>query len=353
MVGRRRRDDGGATIRTVAAQARVSAMTVSNVLNGTGKVGDATRRRVELAIAQLKYRPNSAARGLASPQASRLGIVYQRPSSTFVSAALVGALEGTSALGVQLMTCDSAHVEQHGPWEAMRLLVKQGAGGLLLLPPFAEAISGTPVLAELGVPIGTISTGHGLPDLLTVRIDEQAAAQALTRLLIGHGHRRIGFIAGPAAHSGSAPRRAGYEREMRAAGLAVPADLQAEGDYTFESGLRAAAMLLDAQDPPSAVFAANDEMAAAAAWTAHHRGIPVPEKLSLVGFDDTPLAERVFPPLTAAHQPISDMARHASELLVRAMRRPQEGPSPPDVVVGHGIVERGSTGPAPRNISGV
>jgi LacI family transcriptional regulator len=319
-------------------------MTVSNVINGTGKVSEPTRRRVELAIKQLDYQPNSAARGLANSRTSRLGVVYERPWSTFASAALVGILEETSALGVQLLTCNSDHVGRHGPEQAMRSLVKQGAGGLLLLPPFAEAMSGTPLLTELGVPVGTISTGRSFPDILTVRIDEQAAAQALTRLLIGHGHHRIGFIAGPPTHSGSAPRRIGYERELQAAGLPVSADLIAEGDYTFESGLRAAVTLLGRDDPPSAIFAANDEMAAATAWTAHRLGIPLPDRLSVVGFDDTPLAERVFPPLTAVHQPIGDMARQATVLLVGAMRRPDERQSPPDITVDHTIVERSSTG---------
>ncbi|WP_267382392.1 MULTISPECIES: LacI family DNA-binding transcriptional regulator [unclassified Sphingomonas] len=344
MQERKRRDNGGATIRTVAAQADVSAMTVSNVINGTGKVSEPTRRRVELAIKQLDYQPNAAARGLANSRTSRLGIVYERPWSAFVSAALVGALEETSALGVQLLTYSSDDVERHGPEQAMRSLVKQGAGGLLLLPPFAEAMSGTPFLAKLGVPVGTISTGCSLPDILTVRIDERAAAQALTRLLIDHGHHRIGFITGPPTHSGSAPRRDGYERELRAAGLSILADLVAEGDYTFESGLRAAVTLLDRDDPPSAIFAANDEMAAATAWTALRLGIPVPDGLALVGFDDTPLAERVFPPLTAAHQPIGDMARRATDLLVGAMRRPDERQNPQDIIVGHTIVERKSTG---------
>lgn len=344
MQERKRRDNGGATIRTVAAKAGVSAMTVSNVVNGTGKVSEPTRRRVELAIKQLNYQPNSAARGLANSRTSRLGVVFERPWSTFVSAALVGTLEETSALGVQLLTCDSAQVERHGPEQAMRSLVKQGAGGLILLPPFAEAMSGTPLLAELGVPVGTISTGRGLPGILTVRIDERAAAQELTRLLISQGHQRIGFIAGPPTHSGSAPRRDGYDRELRAAGLAPSADLVAQGDYTFESGLRAAATLLDRDDPPTAIFAANDEMAAATAWTAHRLGIPVPERLSLVGFDDTPLAERIFPPLTAAHQPIGDMARRATNLLVGAMRRPGDQQSTRDIIVDHMIVERSSTG---------
>ena len=343
MRERKRQNGNGVTIRTVATRAGVSAMTVSNVINGSGRVSEATRHRVQLAIGDLEYRPNSAARGLASPHTSRLGIIYQRPTSAFVSAAVVGALERTSALGVQLLAGDSDHVEQHGPEEAMRSLVKQGAGALLLLPPFAEAVSGTPILGELGVPVGAISTGRSLPDILTVRIDERTAAQALTRLLISRGHHRIGFISGPPAHSGSVARREGHERELRAAGLPVAADLLVEGDYTFDSGLKCAMMLLDRTDPPSAIFAANDEMAAATAWIAHRLGIPMPDGLSLVGFDDTPLAERVFPPLTAVHQPIGDIARRASELLIKAMRRSGGRSHPCDVIVDHIVVERSST----------
>jgi len=353
MRERKRQDGIGVTIRTVATRAGVSAMTVSNVITGNGRVGEATRRRVELAIGELDYQPNPAARGLASPRTSRLGIIYQRPTSAFVSAALVGALERTSASGVQLLVCDSDHVEQHGPEEAMRSLVERGAGALLLLPPFADAVSGTRILGELGVPVGAISTGRNLPDILTVRIDERAAAQALTRSLINLGHRRIGFISGPRAHSGSVARREGYERELQAAGLPVLADLLVESDYTFDSGLEAAMVLLGRTDPPSAIFAANDEMAAATAWTAHRLGVRVPDDLSLVGFDDTPLAERVFPPLTAVHQPIGDLARRATELLVEAMRRPDGRAAPRDVIVDHVVVERSSTRTYSKYIAGV
>jgi LacI family transcriptional regulator len=345
MAGRKRRVGSGVTIRTVAAHAGVSAMTVSNVVNGRGNVGEATRQRVASAIKHLGYLPNSAARGLASPGSSRLGIIYTRPASAFVSAALVGAVIATTASGVQLLACDCADGGRADLEEAMQSLVDRGARGLLLLPPFAEMVSGHPILAALGVPVGTISTGRSLPDISTVRIDDRAAAEDLTRLLLRQGHRRIGFIGGPGSHSGSTSRREGFDRVLRLAGIEAVPSLYVEGDYTFEEGLRAADKILTMPDPPTAIFAANDETAAAAAWTAHRLGIRVPEDLAIVGFDDTPLAERTFPPLTAIHQPIGEMAQRASELVIMAMMQPVKVTGTQDVIVDYALVERQSTTP--------
>lgn len=343
MPGTNRRSGTGLTIRTVAAHAGVSAMTVSNVMNNRGNVGEPTRRRVEAAISELGYLPNMAARGLASPGASRMGVLYARPSSAFVSTILVNALLATSARGVQLLAIDCEDATEEGLIHRLRELVRTGATSFLLLPPFAEALSGTPIIAQLACPFGAISTGRALADMLTMRIDEYAATQSLTQLLLARGHRRIGFIAGPPSHSGSRARRDGFLAAMGEARVAVSADLLVEGDYNFASGLAAASQLLALEERPTAIFAANDEMAAAAAWTAHRLGIAMPEQLALAGFDDSPIAARVFPSLTAVQQPIEEMTRRLTEALIDAMSSPSDGPRAQDTVVEFALIEREST----------
>jgi LacI family transcriptional regulator len=317
-------------------------MTVSNVVNGTGKVGEATRRRVEAAIRETGYVPNTAARRLASPGSSRLGVLYTRPTSAFVSAALVGAVTGTSRNGVQLIAqdCGDAGLEELAT--LMRTLVAHGTAGLLLLPPFAEIVSGDRIVAELGMPLATISTGTALPDISTIRVDEQAAAKAVTTLLLKRGHRRIGFVEGPPSHSGSLARKRGFAAVMAQRGIDLPADFVIAGDYNFASGMSAADQLLTLPERPTAIFACNDEMAAGVAWTAHRLGIAIPDELAIAGFDDSPLAERVFPPLTAVHQPVAEMAERAAELLSVAMR--SSGPfRPEDELFAFELIERGST----------
>jgi LacI family transcriptional regulator len=325
----------------VAARAGVSTMTVSNVINETGRVSPATDQRVRAAIAELGYIPDPAARRLASAQAARFGVIYKKSRSAFVSEALISALDAASARGVQMLTADCDEDDVDRIEKTLQGLVRQGARALLLLPPFAERVTGSTFVAKLGVPMAAIGTGRALDDMMTIRIDERLAAAAMTEYLIGQGHRRIGFIAGPPSHSGSIARREGYEAALRAHGIAIDPALVTAGDYNFESGLAAARLLLERADPPSAIFASNDEMAAAVAWVAHSLGLRLPQELAVAGFDDSPIAARVFPALSAIRQPVSDIAGRAAELLIAAMR--DDSTEPSDTVVDFTLVPRKST----------
>lgn len=340
--GRARRSGAGPTTRAIAALAGTSAMTVCNVLNGTGKVGEATRRRVERAIAASGYSGQAAARRPAGADPRCLGLLYTRPDSAYVGAALAGAMAGAAREGVRVIArdCDASVVAQ--PESAMQALVADGAAGLLLLPPIAELASGGGLRSALNVPVATISTGDALPGISTVRIDEQAAAAAMTELLLDHGHRRIGLVTGPATHSGSLARRRGFEKALAERGLPASADLVVGGDYDFESGVHAADRLLGLQVRPTAIFACNDEMAAGVFWTAQRLGCSIPDELAIAGFDDSPLAKRLFPPLTAVRQPVAAMAERAVALLIAAMRDDARG-HVQDVLHAHSLIQRAST----------
>lgn len=345
MARSARRRGNAVTIQAVAEHAGVSAMTVSNVINETGKVGDATRARVRASVEVLGYTPNMAARGLASAETIRIGLIYDEPQSPFVSAMLIGALNVTSTRGVQLLI---RRLSDHRPEAAEALaqaLVQSGASAVLLMPPFAEMLSGRAAVAALGVPLAAIAPGTSLPGFLTVRIDEQAAAFAATELLIGQGHRRIGLIAGPAGRGGSGSRREGYAAALRAHGIAVAAELQVTGTYQFDGGVVGARQLLDLADPPTAIFASNDDMAAGVVSFARSRNIRVPQSLAVFGFDDMPIAQQVFPALSTIRQPITEMAERATEKLIAAIRDPDDVPR--DTIMDFALIERASTGKSP------
>ncbi len=178
--------------------------------------------------------------------------------------------------------------------------------------------------------------------MFTVRIDNRAASRAVTELLIAKGRRRIAVIAGPQDHSDSVERLKGCRDALAAHGLALPDERVVEGRFTFESGLEAAERLLALPAPPDAIVAANDDMAAAALWIAHRRGIVLPRDLAVTGFDDTLLATRVWPPLTTVRQPIDRMTARALDLLLDALKRPADDVRPVDVLEAYDVVERAS-----------
>jgi LacI family transcriptional regulator len=349
MSQRSRRSSSAVTISDVAARAGVSAMTVSNVLGGRKRVLDATRDAVHKAIEELGYTPNAAARALASASQLRVGLIYRNPQSAFLSAVLVGALNASAQLGAQLLirSCEAETAEATAA--TLQSLIRSGANALLLPPPFCEIIDRSPELRTSNVPMMALSSGRELANMPGVRIDDYEAARAMTARLIELGHRRIALIEGPAHHYASATRLAGFQAAMREVGIRDEQMLIAKGDFTYDSGLIAAQRLLDLPRRPTAIFAFNDDIAAAVVSEAHRRGILVPDELSIVGFDDTPIAVKIWPPLTTVRQPIVEISELATQRLVEALRQPQDdGGGNTTVHVPFSIVERESTSSPPK-----
>jgi LacI family transcriptional regulator len=253
---------------------------------------------------------------------------------------LAAAAVASAERGLQLMARKAASPED--AVEVARALLRSGADALLLLPPFELALSGSAEFQALGLVTAAIATAAPLPDMFTVRIDNRAASRAVTDLLIAKGRRRIAVIAGPQDHSDGVERLKGCRDALAAHGLPLPDELVIEGRFTFESGLEAAERLLDRPAPPDAIVAANDDMAAAALWVAHRRGLTLPRDLAVAGFDDTLLATRVWPPLTTVRQPIDRMTARALDLLLDALRQPPEDVRPSDVLESYALVDRAS-----------
>ena len=314
---KRRARHGAPTISDVAKRAGVSSMTVSRVINGESNVRDTTREAVMAAIAALNYAPNPAARSLAGSAPTRIGMLYSNPSAGFLGEVLLGSLEQASRADVQIIVerCEPGHDEL----EVARHLIAGGIDGMLLPPPLCESGAMLELLKRSGVPAVAVATAcSGAP--LAVGIDDREAALRMTQHLMSLGHRRIGFIAGDPALAASGRRLDGHCAALAQAGIALDDSLVVDGRFTYRSGLDAAERLLDLPEPPTAIFASNDDMAAATIAVAHRRGIDVPADLTVCGFDDTPLATVIWPELTTIRQPIADMARVGIEMLVSVLR---------------------------------
>ncbi len=338
MSNRSSRSGGAPTIADVARHSGFSPMTVSRVVNGDTQVKDSTRRAVQVAVAALGYVPNLAARSLAGVHQPRLALVYANPSAAYLSRLLVGSLKAARAEHCQLVL---EQIDATLPMPALAALLESEIDGIILPPPLCDDPAVLDLVERAQKPVVLIANGEVARNLLVVRIADFAAAETMTAHLIALGHRRIGFIGGPANQRASSERLAGYQVALATAGIAADPALIVPGEFTFRSGLDAADTLLGLTQPPTAIFASNDDMAAAAVTVAHRRHLEVPRELTVVGFDDTDFALSIWPELTTIHQPIAEMAAEAVRLVIAA-HRSNAARAGVDQVLDHALIKRSS-----------
>lgn len=338
----KRRQSGAPTIADVAKHAGVSPMTVSRVINDEDNVRDSTRKSVLASIDALGYSPNQAARSLAGADQIRIGLLYDRPDTSYVSAFLVSGLRQTSRRNVQLVVKRSDTADD--ACEAIDRLAASGIDGIILPPPLSDWPAVIRKVEDLDLPTVLAATARPHSTCSAVGIDDYAAAREVVAHLARLGHKRIGFITGDPGQEASERRLAGYRDEMARHDLPIDELLIAGGRFTYRSGLDAATTLLDNADPPTAIFASNDEMAAATVAVAHRRGIDVPGDLSVCGFDDTYLARTVWPELTTIHQPIEETAQVAVDHMIDKIRARRAGgrAGRKQIVLSHTLVRRES-----------
>jgi LacI family transcriptional regulator len=340
-----RRKGDATTIHEVAARAGVSPMTVSRVINGNGNVRDSTRERVLRAVDELGYTPNLAASSLAAAQATRIALIYTNPSAAYLRELLVGALRGTARSAAQLVIDAWDELDADAERASARALAKSVAG-VILPPPLCESKVVLSELADAGVSVVAIASDRRSVGLSSVRIDDFHATREIAAYLISLGHSRIGYIRGNPNQTASARRFEGFQAALAEAGIAADTNLVQQGYFTYRSGLKAAEKLLARRNRPTAIMAANDDMAAAVVSVAHRRGLEVPRHLSVVGFDDSSAATTVWPELTTVRQPIAAMADSAIDILLRGIRQRDSEPRVVvDHVVAHTLVKRGSVAP--------
>lgn len=323
--------------------------TVSRVLNDEPNVQPQMRERVLAAVAELNYRPNLYARSLARSRSCLLGLLYYASSAAFIGGIQRGATTRCRELGYHLVV-ESLEEDGRDPAQQLNhMMAALRPDGLILAPPVCDDGAVLHTLAAARMPCVLISPGHVEPGQASVSMDDVRAAREMTEYLIGLGHRRIGFIQGKAGQAAAPRRQRGYLEALQAAGISPDPQWVVPGAFDFRSGLEASDRLLELATPPTAIFAANDDMAMGAVVAAQRRGLSVPADLSVAGFDDSPLASMLWPQFTTVRQPVFEMAVSAVERLVsRSASRDAARPWAEDQVLAHELIVRGSTAPPRR-----
>lgn len=311
------------TINDIARLASVSKKTVSRVINDSPKVREQTRQRVQAIIAQHGYKPHPQARALALRRSFLIAMIYDNPSPQYVVNMQRAILDELQDSGLQLVIrpCDRQDADFY---ERMQDFVDHTKiSGAILPPSVSEDQKLVDLLTAAGcrcVRIASVVLDE--PENTVKTHDSDGAAQA-ARHLAELGHRNIVHIRGPVSFRSSHERWRGFREVLGEYGIEVSPDSVLEAGYTFDTGLVRATEALSRKNRPTAIFAGNDEMAIGVYQAAHNLGIPVPEQLSVVGFDDTPIASRVWPPLTTVRLPIREMGRAAARLLLLDSQAPR------------------------------
>lgn len=340
-----------ATIDDVAALAGVSIKTVSRVVNREPKVRDATRAKVERAIAELDYRPNLSARNLASGRARLIALIYddpasyEIPSSGYVIRMQTGALQACRSADYRLVIYPCDYRRDTIGAELKAMIEHARPQGIVLAAPLSNIPRVVQTVVATGTPMVRLSPGTRGGKQYSVATNDREVSAEMTRYLASLGHRKIAFIRGHPSHRAVANRYLGYRDGLKQSGLAFVEGLVEDGDNSFGSGEAAGDRLMRLEDPPTAIFAANDDMAAGVIRAARLLGVDVPGRLSIAGCDDISLARQLCPTLTTIRQPLSSMAERAARVLIDNAQ--QEVPLLGAEIVPATIEIRESTGPAP------
>lgn len=331
-----------ATMSDVAREAGVSIKTVSRVINHEPHVTAALRERVEKAIAALDYVPDPAARSLAGARSFIVGLLFDNPSPNYTMKVQAGAYRACIEAGYHLRidSVDSLNPRQPLSGQLARLVRNSRVDGFVVTPPLTDNREVLDFLEAEGVNYARIAPVTDPGRSPAVVIDDEAAAAAVAQLLWDAGHRTFGLINGPKEHGAALNRRRGFIERLRALapGTAIS---EGHGGFAFEGGLAAGRALLARSPAPTAIFCANDDMAAGLMVAAAEAGRKIPADLSLVGYDDSWVAGSVWPYLTTVHQPIDAMAHEAVRILLQRPSEREEGP----VRLDWHIVERGTVAP--------
>ncbi|KAF1703092.1 LacI family DNA-binding transcriptional regulator [Pseudoxanthomonas suwonensis] len=312
-----------ATINDIARLAGVSKKTVSRIINNSPLVRKDTREKVEALMREVGYTPDPLARGLAFRRSFLIGMVYDNPTAQYIVDMQYGALDALRDSGFELVVhpCDSRTPNYIDG--VRRFVQQQKLHGVMLVPRASEDQKLADMLAELGcrysriVPVG-FEDNDGR---MIVTHDREGAVEAADYLLT-LGHRDIALITGPLTYRSAIERTNGFLDTLAQRGVEVPKARIIEASYTFESGVAAAEKLFAARQRPTAIFCGNDEMAAGVYKVALRAGISIPRDLSVVGYDDSPLASRLWPSLTSVRRHTRDTGRIAAGTLIRTDTAP-------------------------------
>ena len=326
------------TIREVSRVAGVSISTVSRVLNRSGPVSERTQERVLAAVSQLGYYPNSFARGLVTKRSGGIGATVTDLSDPFFGLMLKGIEERVEQGGMHLIVTDG-HGQVHAERESVAFLRRHNADAIIA---YLQQVPDAEILewARSDRPIVVVARRVPSMTARCLFIDNVAGGEIATRHLLSTGHQRIAHIAGPMALVDGRDRLEGYRRALAAAGVTFDPELVVEADFTPAGAAAAMTRLLERDTSFTALFAANDQMAAGAMDVLRTRGLAVPEDVSVVGFDDLPMVRYLYAPLTTVRQPVQEMGRAAADLALAVLRGEEVEVSrgfEPELVVRHSV----------------
>ncbi len=319
-----------ATIRDVAREAGVSVATVSRVVNAKGPVRETTASRVREVVERLGYVPHGGARSLTTRRTGVIGVLLPEMHGDFFSELIRGLDQVARPAGYHLLVSGS-HSDPAETEEVLQALHGRIDGLVLMMPgPGGERLFRS---LPRRAPVVLLNDLEGGDEHDSLRVDNVRGARLAVDHLLDLGHRRIALVAGPESNSDALERRRGYRQALAARGLEPDPALELPGDFREASGFRAGARLADMAPRPDAVFAANDAMAIGCLAALRDRGVRVPEELSLVGFDDVPMARYVKPGLTTVRVPIAEVGGRAMERLLQVTAAGDGGPPRHHVVV--------------------
>jgi LacI family transcriptional regulator len=305
------------TIKDVARRAGVSVATVSRVLNKSGPVSPEAAKRIHEAAAALHYVPHGGARSLITAKTSTIGVLLPDLYGGFFSEMIRGIDQTAQQNGYHLLLSGS-HNRRTEMEAAMRAMRGRTDGLIAMSPHFDAAMLVENLPPTLPVVLlsckATCEVDH------VIAIDNAGGAEAMVNHLIALGHRRIAMVMGEEGHFDTAERLQGYRRALEAAGIALRPEYEAQGDFSEASGHRAVQQLLTLPERPTAIFCANDSMCIGGLAAASEAGVRVPADLTMVGFDDIPLAQYLSPPLTSVHVPVFEMGARAVSRLIAVLK---------------------------------
>jgi DNA-binding LacI/PurR family transcriptional regulator len=336
------------TIRDVAARAGVSHQTVSRVINAREEVAPETRKRVRAAIRELQYVPSPLARGLMGSRTHSLGMVTADVTDHFFAEAIAGAERETRKRGYYLIVASVEGEAEDDELAYLRLMLERRVEGLIVARPQVPLMLGQLPPAAAQVPLVSIGTSEG-PGFMTVDVDNRGGGFEATSRLLAHGHRAIATITGPSEWPSARERLDGYRLALREASAYDERLVEPAPDWGLESGQEALSRLLSRAAGFTAVFAHSDLLALGAIRELRARGLSVPDDMSVVGYDDIPVAGFVDPPLTTVRQPMREVGALAAKLLLDHISG--DGPTPVGgrIHLPTRVVERGSVSPPPSD----
>lgn len=325
------------TIRDVAAKAGVSVMVVSRVLNGERHVSEAARAKVEAAVEALGYRPNVFARGLPGGRSFLICLLIPELIPGYIAEFQLGATARCRAKGYHLVAQPYDSRQPRYAEAVSDAIAYLRPDGFILTPPISDDLGVLDVLEASRTAYVRLAPGLDPQRGRSISIDESEAARQMTLVLLAAGHERIGFVKAHPDHLAASRRYDGYAQALDERGITADADLVRQGDFDFTGGEVCGTSLLTQKQPPTAIFASNDDTALGVMAAASRLGLQVPRDLSVVGFDDSELAQHAWPRLTTVRQPIAGMAATAADMLIGGSELPDRHVADFEIVTRHSV----------------